>query len=532
MLMGNSTSLLQHKSTNSTDQVVVAAPLSLRSNYRTTVWHFGEVPASGISYRQGGRDLFLYPIDYRASAHIHGQSCLMMIRPKDAAGQPEFVVVWDSGKEFVGNTPTAPFAKLALFIGTLDVTNGIMAFGFNHPVVQLVLCRSQQTQPPQIPILPELPQGFGAMQDRRESQGRSGRGRGGLRLRPGSPTHSPQTPHRLAQRSPPRRVASLRDWHMDLSDAMDQAKQYASEPGLRPDIAAADVAPRQGRGPRAPGGRSRSPQVPRATRGWTAFTAFGLDARDVVRAENPGANAADIEKLVGQRWVQLSVEERLHYADKAAGRKRQAAGNAPGWEPPHPATAAGGVGEGLQRGPSSSLRTESAATPISSYSSAQIAPYPLKRKTPEPSDAPSEATLDSPSRSKMPSHSGDFFYAHDGHGDVLPKPVKKRESARNLSTDHHPLGSDGSDNRACPLARAAEASPEVEAGQEAVSVSRAASAMGVHEGDLMVGFPGFTPAQAVQAMAAPTAETAAEAPAHALDSSRRPTNDIAQGRMQ
>lgn len=26
---------------------------------------------------------------------------------------------------------------------------------------------------------------------------------------------------------------------------------------------------------------------------------------------------------------------------------------------------------------------------------------------------------------------------------VLPKPVKKRESARNLSTDHHPLGSDG-----------------------------------------------------------------------------------------
>ena len=36
-------------------------------------------------------------------------------------------VVWDSGKEFVGNTPTAPFAKLALFIGTLDVTNGIMA---------------------------------------------------------------------------------------------------------------------------------------------------------------------------------------------------------------------------------------------------------------------------------------------------------------------------------------------------------------------------------------------------------------------
>jgi hypothetical protein len=36
----------------------------------------------------------------------------------------------------------------------------MQAFGFNHPVVQLVLCRSQQTQPPQIPILPELPQGL------------------------------------------------------------------------------------------------------------------------------------------------------------------------------------------------------------------------------------------------------------------------------------------------------------------------------------------------------------------------------------
>ncbi|EIE24498.1 hypothetical protein COCSUDRAFT_61927 [Coccomyxa subellipsoidea C-169] len=157
---------------------------------------------------------------------------------------------------------------------------------------------------------------------------------------------------------------------------------------------------------------------------------------------------------------------------------------------------------------------------------------PLKRKAPEPGMARSENSLDSPPRSKMPAHSGDFFYAHDGHGEVLPKPVKKRESARNLSSEHHPLGSDGSDNRACPLARAAEASPEVEAGQEAVSVSRAAAAVGVHEGDLMQGFPGFTPAQAVQGMTAPSSEAAAEAPSHALDNSRRPTNDMTQGHVQ
>lgn len=50
----------------------------------------------------------------------------------------------------------------------------------------------------------------------------------------------------------------------------------------------------------------------------------------------------------------------------------------------------------------------------------------------------------------------------------------------------------GSDNRACPLAhgRAPQPSPDVEAGQEAVSVSRAAATVGVHDGDLMVGFPG------------------------------------------
>lgn len=40
------------------------------------------------------------------------------------AGSP-LQVIWDNGKEFLGSTPTAPFAKFALFIGTLDVTNGI-----------------------------------------------------------------------------------------------------------------------------------------------------------------------------------------------------------------------------------------------------------------------------------------------------------------------------------------------------------------------------------------------------------------------
>ena len=77
-----------------------------------------------------------------------------------------------------------------------------------------------------------------------------------------------------------------------------QVQQYGSEPRRRRDIAAADVAAQLGQGVRGTtGGHRRSPQAPRATRGWTAFTAYGLEARDIVRAENPGANAADIEKV-------------------------------------------------------------------------------------------------------------------------------------------------------------------------------------------------------------------------------------------
>jgi len=81
----------------------------------------------------------------------------------------------------------------------------------------------------------------------------------------------------------------------------------------------APVAVRGRRGPRAPrapaeqgpavataGGR-RIPPAPRSTaKGWSAFTLFGLEARSAVRAENPQASAADIEK-VWRRHVLLPV---------------------------------------------------------------------------------------------------------------------------------------------------------------------------------------------------------------------------------
>ena len=38
-------------------------------------------------------------------------------------------------------------------------------------------------------------------------------------------------------------------------------------------------------------------RAPKPSRGWTAFTAYGLETRARVRAANPGVHAAQIEKV-------------------------------------------------------------------------------------------------------------------------------------------------------------------------------------------------------------------------------------------
>lgn len=38
-------------------------------------------------------------------------------------------------------------------------------------------------------------------------------------------------------------------------------------------------------------------RVARPSRGWTAFTAYGIEMRSVVRASHPGASAVQIEKV-------------------------------------------------------------------------------------------------------------------------------------------------------------------------------------------------------------------------------------------
>ncbi|GAB4818687.1 hypothetical protein N2152v2_005733 [Parachlorella kessleri] len=101
-------------------------------------------------------------------------------------------------------------------------------------------------------------------------------------------------------------------------------------------------------------------------RGWTAFTAFGLEMRDVVRAEAPWASATEVEKLVGQRWARLPPGEKQRYVDLAARVRKQMNGDGSGIgnggghrpacsdQPHHPASYAGAAacappGGGLKR---------------------------------------------------------------------------------------------------------------------------------------------------------------------------------------
>lgn len=53
-------------------------------------------------------------------------------------------------------------------------------------------------------------------------------------------------------------------------------------------------------------------------RGWTAFTAYGIEMREKVRSEHSQATATEVEKMVGQRWATLTKEEKDHYVTIAA----------------------------------------------------------------------------------------------------------------------------------------------------------------------------------------------------------------------
>ena len=67
----------------------------------------------------------------RATAKVYGREVQLSVRTSQTSQgrRPMFVVSWEGGRECVGSTPTAPFAKLARFVGSLDVANGIKVAG-------------------------------------------------------------------------------------------------------------------------------------------------------------------------------------------------------------------------------------------------------------------------------------------------------------------------------------------------------------------------------------------------------------------
>lgn len=73
------------------------------------------------------------------------------------------------------------------------------------------------------------------------------------------------------------------------------------------------------RGAAVAAGGCRGPPAPRtASKGWSAFTLFGLEARHAVRAESPRASAADIEKVASRSASGSELFERGHRATVSA----------------------------------------------------------------------------------------------------------------------------------------------------------------------------------------------------------------------
>ncbi len=58
-------------------------------------------------------------------------------------------------------------------------------------------------------------------------------------------------------------------------------------------------------------------------KGHTAFTVFGIEARDTIRHAMPWAPAVEVEKRVGARWAAHDVAEKANFAAVAAEMREQ-----------------------------------------------------------------------------------------------------------------------------------------------------------------------------------------------------------------
>ncbi|KAG7667351.1 hypothetical protein Ndes2526B_g04139 [Nannochloris sp. 'desiccata'] len=354
--------------------------------YNTAILDTGNVSEDGTCtwHVQGGHLRFPIPPGFKASCEMFGQKIHLSVEPNS-----NFKLQTETGDVYEGATPTAPFAKWCLSLSRLEIPNGLEAFGFTNTQVQAILrqiaARTGKVDTLVAHLEPGTAVGAWARQDTTGTPATPTSGGVGT-----TANKSMSTPplvekiQREAQRiantqRAPSLTPSLHNWlsvgapEVTTKSPPRAPKRPATQPPLLPNLPSSEAitatptltpvastpfssfqAQYQQTGGLPPRPSSRAPSsfapVPLAPeahaavlvkrpasrsrsgamssgRGWTAFTAFGLQTRDAIREANPYASATEVEKMVGRQWASLTAEGKQHYADVAAEVRRSSQGN-------------------------------------------------------------------------------------------------------------------------------------------------------------------------------------------------------------
>lgn len=288
--------------------------------HRTTVFDLGDSTRGCGWYIIGNQKKIPYIVGYRATCEAYGKGCNLSIERGDSPSMPRFLIRTEDGYTFSGSSPSSPFAKYALALGRLDMVNGMEAYGLTSPLVVSLLRSSIASSD----LKDELDKEVVQLESTAEKP---------------SPTadqnHLQQLRHLLQQnqrwwadvqsgkqssriQKAPSTAPSLQGWLDNTAVSTPPSTAPLKRVSSKDIPPAAHAALLSSRPPSRSRRRPASAEGLKSGRGWTAFTAFGLETRDHVRAENPRATAAEIEKIVGQKWAQLPQEEKQHFIDVAA----------------------------------------------------------------------------------------------------------------------------------------------------------------------------------------------------------------------
>jgi hypothetical protein len=355
-------------------------PLVLSNVVQTTVLELGNIDSNGPCYWfvEGGRRRLPLPIGFKASALIYGTPAHIEIRkdPRNASALQFVVKLQDNAEEYSGNSPTAPFAKLALAHKRLDCINGFDAFGFSdirvqamlrgigqatglldHPVLHAttdvpVGPWAQRTRPPET-LVDALKRGIAAQQHQQQRQRQRQQQQVKAQYQPRMlgpeaslhtwlDRHTPTKEQPVQPSTTPFATAPQPYFPMETDGRFQQGVPAGAAPQRKPSAfgplrtvsggVELDPGAHAAALTTRPPSRSRRPSSSegRSGRGWTAFTAFGLEERDRVRTAHPHATPTEVEKLVGQRWAALTAAEKQHYVEVAQEARRTSQGGAPG----------------------------------------------------------------------------------------------------------------------------------------------------------------------------------------------------------